>query len=77
MPRIREKYRIQEILDESEPVYDFDRLYEAHTQDMIGCYISQLTRGGGEMSSLDKKAMFYGIDALIKTADKPVPEANE
>lgn len=77
MPKIREKYRIQEILDESEPVYDFDRLYEAHTQDMIGYYISQLTRGGGGMSSLDKKAMFYGIDALIKTADKPVPEANE
>ncbi len=77
MPKIREKYRVQEVLDESEPVYDFDRLYETHTQDMIGYYISQLTRGGGEMSSLDRKAMFYGIDALIKTADKPVPEANE
>lgn len=77
MPKVRETYRIQEIVDESEPVYDFDKLYEAHTQDMIGYYISQLTRGGAEMSDLDRKAMFFGIDALIRTADRPVPEANE
>ena len=76
LAKVREKYRIQEILDESEPVYDFDKLYEAHTEDMIGYYISQLTRGGS-MSSLDRKAMFYGIDALIRTADRPVPEVDE
>ena len=63
------KYRITEILDETEPVYDFEALFEEHSGDMIGYFISSFRHSEKNMSPVEKKAMFYGIDALLKTAD--------
>ena len=36
---------------------------------MIGFYISTIINDRKEMSDMEKRAMFYGIDALIDTAD--------
>lgn len=76
MAGLKERRRIAEIQDETEPQYDFDSLYTAHTQDIIGYYISRLGRNREEMSEIDKRAMFFGIDALIKSAEKPISEAD-
>jgi len=66
---LKARYRIADVIDESEPQYDFEGLFEQHQQDMIGYFISTLRRKGTDLPDIDKKAMFQGIDALIRTAD--------
>lgn len=63
-------YRIEEIVDDTEPQYDFSALFAEHPQDMIGYYISTLRKQEDELSETERKAMYYGIDALLKTADR-------
>ena len=61
-------YRICEILDDSEPQYDFSALFAEHPSDMIGFYIQALQKP--EMSQVEKKALYYGINALLRTTDE-------
>ena len=65
---LERKLQVIEIIDESEPQYDFSRLFAEHPGDMIGFYIRALEKE--EMSSLEKKALYYGIDALLCTTDE-------
>lgn len=62
------RYRITDILDESEPQYDFSALFAEHPSDMIGFYIRALQKP--DMSPVEKKALFYGIHALLLTTDE-------
>lgn len=62
------RYKIAEILDESEPQYDFSALFAEHPSDMIGFYIQALQKQ--EMSPVEKKALYYGIHALLLTTDE-------
>lgn len=62
------RYKVAEILDESEPQYDFSALFAEHPSDMIGFYIRALQKP--EMSPVEKKALFYGIHALLLTTDE-------
>ena len=62
------RYRITDIVDESEPQYDFSALFAEHPGDMIGFYIRALQKP--EMSPVEKKALFYGIHALLLTTDE-------
>ena len=62
------QWNIIEILDESEPQYDFHALFAEHPSDMIGFYIQALMKD--EMSSVEKKALYYGIHALLMTKDE-------
>lgn len=65
---LENRMRIVEILDESEPKYDFSQLFAEHPSDMIGFYIQALQKD--EMSTVEKKALYYGIDALLRTKDE-------
>ncbi len=62
------RYRIADILDETEPEYDFSALFAEHPSDMIGFYIRALEKP--DMSPVEKKALFYGIHALLLTTDE-------
>lgn len=62
------RFRIIEILDESEPQYDFSALFAEHPSDMIGFFIQALAKQ--EMSHVEKKALYYGINALLHTTDE-------
>ncbi len=62
------KFRIVEIADESEPQYDFSALFAEHPSDMIGFYIRALQKDN--MSPVEKKALYYGINALLHTTDE-------
>lgn len=62
------KFRIVEIVDESEPQYDFSALFAEHPSDMIGFYIQALQKPS--MSAVEKKALYYGINALLCTKDE-------
>ncbi len=61
-------FRIISIQDDSEPQYDFAALYKEHPSDLIGFYIRKLLRDDpDDMSYVEKKALYYGIDALLKS----------
>ena len=62
------RYRIAEIIDSSEPQYDFSALFAQHPSDMIGFYIQALQKK--DMSPVEKKALYYGINALLHTTDE-------
>lgn len=62
------RFKIMEIIDESEPQYDFPALFAEHPSDMIGFFIQALHKP--EMSSVEKKALYYGINALLHTTDE-------
>lgn len=62
------RYKIVEIQDESEPQYDFSTLFAEHSSDMIGFYIRALQKP--DMSQIEKKALNYGIQALLLTTDE-------
>lgn len=62
------QWNIVEIIDESEPQYDFHALFAEHPSDMIGFYIHALLKD--DMSPVEKKALHYGIHALLMTKDE-------
>ena len=57
--------RIGEIIDASEPQYDFSALFAQHSSDMIGFFIQALQKEN--MSPVEKKALHYGVNALLHT----------
>ena len=65
------RFRIVEIIDNSEPQYDFSALFAEHPSDMIGFYIQALQKD--DMSQVEKKALYYGINALLRTTDERRP----
>ncbi len=65
------QWNIVEIIDETEPQYDFHKLLVDHPNDMIGFYIQSLMKENmDEMSPVEKKALYYGIHALLATKDE-------
>lgn len=67
---LKENFNIIQILDESEPDYDFGELFAEHSSDMLGFFISELHKD--DMTSQEKKALLYGVDALLKTSDERI-----
>lgn len=65
---LRQRFRIAELFDYSEPKYDFSRLFAEHSSDMIGFFIQELDKP--DLSLLDKKALYYGVSALLHTTEE-------
>ncbi len=61
-------YRISEIIDDTEPDYDFSALFAEHSSDMIGFFIQALQND--DMGPVEKKALYYGVNALLHTTDE-------
>lgn len=55
---------ILEIDDESIPDYDFDALYKENSDNMIGLFIQRIREKAGQ-DEVTKKALYYGIEALL------------
>ena len=68
LSHLASRYRICEIVDDSEPQYDFSALFSEHPSDMIGFYIQALQKE--DMSPVEKKALYYGVNALLHTTDE-------
>ena len=51
-----------------EPQYDFSALFAQHSSDMIGFFIQALQKEN--MSPVEKKALHYGVNALLHTTDE-------
>lgn len=60
---------IIEVIDNSVPDYDFDALYRENADNMIGMFIKQI-RESKNQDEINKKALYYGIEALLGARDK-------
>lgn len=57
---------IIEVLDESQPAYDLEKLEERYAGTLIGNYISYFRNK--DCSTVEKKALYYGLQALLQTS---------
>lgn len=67
---LKDSFNITQILDTSEPDYDFGDLFADHSSDMLGFFINELHKDN--MTVQEKKALLYGVDALLKTSDERI-----
>ena len=68
LEQLSSRFRIAEILDDSEPQYDFSALFAELSSDMIGFFIQALQKEN--MRPVEKKALYYGVNALLRTTDE-------
>lgn len=66
--RLSSQYKISQIIDDSEPEYDFPKLFADHPTDMIGFFIQELNKQ--DLTPVDRKALYYGVNALLRTIDE-------
>ena len=64
-----DKIRIVELIDNTVPKYDFVKLSSEHPQDMIGAFIRRMISRNAELSDIEKRALYLGTHALIKTSE--------
>lgn len=64
------KIKISSFVDNSSPKYDYIKLSSEHPQDMIGAFIRKMTLTSQEPSEVEKKALYIGTYALLKSKDK-------
>lgn len=65
---IRGLGNVLEVVDESVPDYDFDALYRENSDNMIGLFIQSI-RESKKQDEVTKKALYYGIEALLGARD--------
>ncbi|MDR1766777.1 MAG: metallophosphoesterase [Lachnospiraceae bacterium] len=65
---IMSNLRIVDVIDETEPQYDFSELVREHPDDVIGYYIQKFQKP--DASPIEKKALYYGIHALLQTIEE-------
>lgn len=56
---------ILDIIDDTEPDYDFDKLQRQNSDNLLGIYIQSLR--GSEKGSVEYRALFEGVRALLDT----------
>lgn len=60
---------VLEVTDESVPDYDFDALYRENADNIIGQFIQRI-RESEKQDEVTRKALYYGIEALLGARDK-------
>jgi DNA repair exonuclease SbcCD nuclease subunit len=60
---------ILEVIDESVPDYDFDELCRENADNLIGLFIQKI-RESTEQDEVAKKALYYGMEALLGARDE-------
>ncbi|MHB8130681.1 MAG: metallophosphoesterase family protein [Mobilitalea sp.] len=59
---------VLEVYDQSVPDYDFDQLYRENSDNMIGLFIKRI-RENANQDEVAKKALYYGMEALLGAKD--------
>lgn len=60
---------VLEVVDKSVPDYDFDAIYRENTDNMIGLFIQKIRENAGQ-DEVAKKALYYGLEALLGARDQ-------
>ena len=65
---IKTNFKVIDIIDQTEPKYDYASLFAEHSDDMVGFFIKEMNKG--DKTEMQQKALAYGINALLKTTDE-------
>lgn len=65
--RLKSMGNIVEVLDESRPAYDLEKLYEQYKGTLIGDYIEQFP-DNGRRPVVQDKALYHGLQALLNAS---------
>lgn len=65
--RLKSMGNIVEVLDESRPAYDLEKLHEQYKGTLIGDYIEQFP-DNGRRSVVQDKALYHGLQALLNAS---------
>lgn len=68
LEELKYEFRVDEIYDLTEPKYDFVQLFKDHSSDMIGFFVKEMN--SENKSDMERKALNYGVNALLKTKDE-------
>ena len=60
---------VLEIIDQSLPNYDFQRLYRENADNIIGLFIKSI-KDKSQDEDVTKKALYYGLEALLDAKDQ-------
>lgn len=63
--RLKKLGNIVEVLDESNPAYDLERLQKKYSGTLIGDYISYFMKE--DRTIVEEKALYHGLQALLET----------
>lgn len=66
---LRQLGNVIEVIDETVPDYDFDALYHENANNIIGQFILRI-RDSKKQDEVTRKALYYGIEALLGARDK-------
>lgn len=56
---------IIEVVDETKPVFDYEKLAREHEKDLLGCFVREFMKDG--KADADNKALQYGVMALLES----------
>lgn len=65
---------VLEVEDQSIPDYDFDALYRENADNIIGLFIQKI-RDNTNQDEVAKKALYYGIEALLGAKNSTLPNS--
>ncbi len=70
LSRLKNKYLINQIINKTEEYYDIDKLMQENKNNLVGRFISALSDDeASESEDIRKKALHYGVDALVEIGD--------
>lgn len=57
------------VSDQTVPNYDLEKLYQENRDNLLGRYIERMLEPGEQMTEKEKKALYYGVHALLDTME--------
>lgn len=66
LEKLKKQGNIIDVVDQSQPMYDLDALQKRYAGTLIGEYIGYFRKK--DCSSVEKKALYYGLQALLQTS---------
>ena len=67
LSRIKTQYLINQIINRTEEYYNLDKLMQENKNNIVGMFISNLSdEESSEKEEIRKKAIQYGVDALVE-----------
>lgn len=66
---IKTNYYINQIINRTEEYYDLDKLMQENRNNIVGRFIKSMSDDETENEDIRKKAMRYGIDALLEIGE--------
>ena len=67
--QLKELGHVIEVYDQSIPDYDFDALYQENKDNLIGMFIERI-RSDSSQKDIKEKALYYGIEALLRAKNQ-------